>query len=204
MAAIFQTKFSNAFILNENVWISIDISIKFVPWTQINNIPALVHIMVGADQATSHYLNHWCLVYWRKYASLGLNELVDTDMIWYTVSWYRQLHSSLYSLYMLQLSMNNDWTIWVGMCLFLKVPNFPNYEFRGIFVMIKQLRKKHTIELNIYGKECGVILSSHFSVMFQLGQTVSEVAPSDMKDLVHEYRVSQGPGVKKINPETGI
>ena len=118
-----------------------------------------------------------------------------------------------------QLSMNNDLTIWVGMSLFLttdmsfdqisllvtmkKVPNFPNYEFRGIFVIIKQLRKKHTIELNIYGEECNVILSWHFSVMFQLGQTVSEVAPSDMKDLVHEYRVSQGRGWK-INPETGI
>ena len=29
----------------------------------------------GADQATSHYLNQWWLVYWRIYASLGLNEL---------------------------------------------------------------------------------------------------------------------------------
>ena len=30
---------------------------------------------LGAGQATSHYLNQWCLVYWRIYASLGLNEL---------------------------------------------------------------------------------------------------------------------------------
>ena len=30
---------------------------------------------LGADQAASHYLNHWWLVYWRIYASLGLNEL---------------------------------------------------------------------------------------------------------------------------------
>ena len=30
---------------------------------------------LGADQATSHYLNQWWLVYWRIYASLGLNEL---------------------------------------------------------------------------------------------------------------------------------
>ena len=29
----------------------------------------------AADQATSHYLNQWCLVYWRVYASLGLNGL---------------------------------------------------------------------------------------------------------------------------------
>ena len=31
--------------LNENVWISIEISLKFVPKCQINNIPALVQIM---------------------------------------------------------------------------------------------------------------------------------------------------------------
>ena len=30
---------------------------------------------LGAVQATSHYLNQWWLVYWRIYASLGLNEL---------------------------------------------------------------------------------------------------------------------------------
>ena len=30
---------------------------------------------LGADQATSHYLNQWWLVYWHIYASLGLNEL---------------------------------------------------------------------------------------------------------------------------------
>ena len=30
---------------------------------------------LGADLATSHYLNQWWLVYWRIYASLGLNEL---------------------------------------------------------------------------------------------------------------------------------
>ena len=31
--------------LNENVWISIKISLKFVPWGPINNIPAFVKIM---------------------------------------------------------------------------------------------------------------------------------------------------------------
>ena len=31
--------------LNENVWISINISLKFVPWGPINNIPTLVQIM---------------------------------------------------------------------------------------------------------------------------------------------------------------
>ena len=42
--------------LNENVWIPIEISLKFVP--------------------KGHYLNQWWLVYWRIYASFGLNELI--------------------------------------------------------------------------------------------------------------------------------
>ena len=58
--------------LNENVRISIKISLKF---GLINNNPALVQIMTCASQATSHYLNQWWLIYWRIYASLGLNEL---------------------------------------------------------------------------------------------------------------------------------
>ena len=36
--------------LNENVWISINISLKFVPEGQINNIPALVKIMAWRQQ----------------------------------------------------------------------------------------------------------------------------------------------------------
>ena len=59
--------------LNEDVRISIKISLKFVPKGPINNNPALVQIM--AWRRSSHYLNQWWLVYWRIYASLGLNEL---------------------------------------------------------------------------------------------------------------------------------
>ena len=42
---ISKTTFSNVFFFNENVWISIKISLKFVPKGPINNIPALVQIM---------------------------------------------------------------------------------------------------------------------------------------------------------------
>ena len=46
MDAISQTTLSNAFLwMNENVRISINISLKFVPKGLINNIPALVQIM---------------------------------------------------------------------------------------------------------------------------------------------------------------
>ena len=61
--------------LNENVWIPIKISLKFVPKDQINKILALVQIIAWRHQAASHYLDQWWLVYWRIYASLGLNEL---------------------------------------------------------------------------------------------------------------------------------
>ena len=45
--------------LNRNVWIFIEISLTFVPKGQINNILVLDQIMLGTDQATSHYLNQW-------------------------------------------------------------------------------------------------------------------------------------------------
>ena len=63
---------------HENAWVSIKISLKFVPKSPINNIPALVQIRLrlGASQATGHYLNQRWLVYWRIYASPGLNELM--------------------------------------------------------------------------------------------------------------------------------
>ena len=61
--------------LNENTWILIEISLKFVPKGSINNIPALVQIMAWCRQVTSHYLNQVWLVYWRIYASSDLNEL---------------------------------------------------------------------------------------------------------------------------------
>ena len=63
--------------LNENVIISIKISLKFVPKGPINKNPALVQIMASTGQATSHYMNQWWLVCWRIYESLGLNELPE-------------------------------------------------------------------------------------------------------------------------------
>ena len=42
MDAILQTTFRSALFFNENVWIPIEISLKFVPKGPIDNIPALV------------------------------------------------------------------------------------------------------------------------------------------------------------------
>ena len=43
-------------------------------------------LWLGADQATSHYLNQWWIVYWRIYASLGLNELIYSN--YPSTKWY--------------------------------------------------------------------------------------------------------------------
>ena len=54
--------------LNENIWISVSISLKFVPSGPINNIPTLVHVMAWRRAG------QWWLDYRRIYASLDLNE----------------------------------------------------------------------------------------------------------------------------------
>ena len=41
MATISQTKIFKCIFFNENIWISIEISLKFVPKGPIKNIPAL-------------------------------------------------------------------------------------------------------------------------------------------------------------------
>ena len=60
--------------LNENIWISLEISLKFAPRGPINNIPALVQIMAWRRPGDKP-LSEPMIVYWRIYVSLGLNEL---------------------------------------------------------------------------------------------------------------------------------
>ena len=98
--------------LNENVTISIKISLKFVPKRPINNIPALVQIMAGADQATSHYLNQWWLDYWCIYASLGLNELIKgaPENIFVKVSHHwMDMNKTIEVRYLLEFAMVTMW-----------------------------------------------------------------------------------------------
>ena len=60
--------------LNENLWISLNISLNFVPKGHINNVPALVQIMAWRRRQAIIWKNDG-LGYWHIYASLGLNEL---------------------------------------------------------------------------------------------------------------------------------
>ena len=70
MAAISQTILSNAFS-----WMKM-----LENWLKFHQILFLSIQLTSSDQATSHYLNHWWLDYWRIYASLGpngLNEILN-------------------------------------------------------------------------------------------------------------------------------
>ena len=59
------------FFLNENVWISITISLKFVPKGLINNIPALVQIMAwrrpGDKPLSQSYVLRICATHYESY-----------------------------------------------------------------------------------------------------------------------------------------
>ena len=65
--------------LNENVWISLTISLKCVRKVRIFH--HWFRQWLGADQGTSHCLSQWWLAYWRIYASLGLNELTQSPTV---------------------------------------------------------------------------------------------------------------------------
>ena len=63
--------------LNENVKISMQISLKFVPKGPIDNKPALVQVM--AWRQTGNKATTWTNadgVHWRIYAALGWDELI--------------------------------------------------------------------------------------------------------------------------------
>ena len=76
MADVSQTTFSNAFswIKIYYFWLKFDWSLFLR--VQLTIFQHWFRKWLGADLATSLYLNQWWLLYWRIYASLGLNELI--------------------------------------------------------------------------------------------------------------------------------
>ena len=90
--------------LNENISISIDISLKFVPEARINNIPALVQIMAWrrlGDKSLSEpmivsLLTHICVTRTQwvnnhifRFNSIGILNLVPTRMFYCNLSHYK-------------------------------------------------------------------------------------------------------------------
>ena len=65
----------NCIFFNENVWISIKISLKFVPKGPINNIPALVQIMAwrrpGEKPLSEPMMVYFTEAYLRHSASMS-------------------------------------------------------------------------------------------------------------------------------------
>ena len=75
MAAVSQTTLPNAFSWTKMLEIRLRFHWSLFLMVQLTIIQHRFRYWLGAGQAASHYLNQWWLVYWRIYASLGLNEL---------------------------------------------------------------------------------------------------------------------------------
>ena len=98
--------------LNKNVWISLNISLKFVPEIRINNIPALVQIKAWhgpgnkplSDPMLVNLLEHICVTHlqWVNGLTTGgylstLNHIVN----WHPLKWHlAQIHWSFLTLYL--------------------------------------------------------------------------------------------------------
>ena len=77
----FQMTFSNAFSWMKILKFQLECHWNLFPRVQLIIFQHWFRQWLGADQATSHYLNQWWLVYWRIYVSLGLNELITINHV---------------------------------------------------------------------------------------------------------------------------
>ena len=111
MDAIAQRTFSNAFSWMNMFEFLLKFHWSLFPRVELTIFQYWFRLWLGADQATSHYLNQWWLDYRRIYASLGLNELssgralskspvitwasADSNLCWHITSpGYNELTSS--------------------------------------------------------------------------------------------------------------
>ena len=79
MAAILQMTFSNAFSWMKMYKFRLRFHWGLFQMVQITIFQHSFGEWLGANQATSHFLKQWMLVYWCIYASLGLHELTRRD-----------------------------------------------------------------------------------------------------------------------------
>ena len=75
MPDILQMTFSNAFSCMKMYEFRLRFYWKLFERFQITTSQHWFRTWLDADQATSHYVSQWWFVYWRLYASLGLDEL---------------------------------------------------------------------------------------------------------------------------------
>ena len=108
MAAIFQTTFSNGFSWMKMFEFRLKCHWSLFQMVKLTIFQSWFRKWLGADEATSHYLNQWWLVYWRIYAPLGLNELrIPCFLVWYKCT----------VVIMVVLEHNNDFCIWISVLL---------------------------------------------------------------------------------------
>ena len=77
MYAISQTTFWSAFSWMKMYKLPLRFHWSLFLCVQLTIFQHWFRSWLGTDQATSHYLNQWWLIYWCIYASLGLNELIQ-------------------------------------------------------------------------------------------------------------------------------
>ena len=75
IATILKTTFSNAFSLMKMYEFNLIFHWSLVLMLELTIFQHWFIKWLGADQATSHNLNQWWLVYWHIYTSFSLNEL---------------------------------------------------------------------------------------------------------------------------------
>ena len=116
MAAISQTTLSNAFS-----WLKMmEFRFKF-QWSLLIRIKLTIfqhwfRWWLGADQATSHYLNQCWLDYRRIYASLGINELISIS------AWMSHMPSEAFGEISCPFLNFNSCTVWEWISNF--IPHF--------------------------------------------------------------------------------
>ena len=94
IAGIPQTTFPNAFSWMKMYEIRFRFHRSLFPRFQWPIFQHWVRLWLGAEQATSHYLNQWWLIYRWIYASFGLNDL---NMSWSLV---HVTHNTIWNLYL--------------------------------------------------------------------------------------------------------
>ena len=104
MAVMFQTTFSNAVSWTKIYQFWLKFHWNLIVKVQLTIVQHWLRQWLGTNQATGHCVKQWGLVYWRIYASLGLNEIINLKDMWQTYTKTcntakKKKRSSYYDLY---------------------------------------------------------------------------------------------------------
>ena len=122
MAAISQTRFSNAFSWMEMCEFRSRFHWSLFLGIRLTTFKHWFRWWLGTDKATSHYLNRWWLDYRRKYAPLGLTEL--NGELWNSVNLTEIIFSKAISWVSGDMYIHDDvikWNYFPPYCAFVRV-----------------------------------------------------------------------------------